>query len=106
MAHDAIRVRTMSLRKIPPMPALGRVSRQDAVAAGLGEWIVLLAHAAGSPRRAARQAIADRGPLLVARHVLHEDLLAPGLVERTQVRIKIVRVGVGAPSRVDPRDRR
>ena len=49
--------------------------------------------------------IADRGPFLVARHVLHQDLLAARLVERAQVRIQIVRIGVGTSAGIDPGDR-
>src|SRR5689334_514514 len=74
-------------------------SGQDAVPARLAELLVLARRADG---RAASQAIPNGGPLLLRGNVLHEDLFAARLVERAQVRIKIVRVRIGAAPGVDP----
>ena len=54
--------------------------------------------------RCPHQTITDRIPLLALRHILHEDLLAPSLVQRTQVRVKIVAILLRTASGVDPRD--
>src|SRR5262245_12600323 len=54
--------------------------------------------------RGAGETVADGVPALILRHVLHEYLLAPRLIERAQVGVEVVRVLIRAPARVDPRD--
>src|SRR5690349_2234112 len=67
------------------------ISGKYGVPARLGERIRLTGAA---HRRAARQAVTDGRPLLLTGHILHQDLLATRLVQRAQIGIQIVRVGV------------
>src|SRR5205823_8951308 len=60
--------------------------------------------AVGDAGRGAQQPIADRLPALPVRYRLHENALAAGFIQGTQIRVQIAAVALGPASGIDPGD--
>ena len=104
-----LRHQALDLRRARTDPDTAWLGHVDAAAASLKairpvRWWSRPPSMADSRSGGAHKPVAHGVPALVARHLLHEDARAAGLVERAQVCVKVVGVGLGALAGVDPGD--